>query len=76
MTGDTPGALPPAFTEAELAAIPAVLSAARFGTYVKEAGGDRARALRLYVWNARVSAAFGPPSTSPRSPSATPSRKP
>ena len=63
--GDIPAAsspaLPPAFSEEELAAIPAVLSAARFGTYVREADGDRARALRLYVWSTELSAAFGPP---------------
>jgi len=53
--------LPPPFSPAELVDIPAVLSAARFGTYLGVAGGDRAQALRLYMWNAKVSAAFGPP---------------
>lgn len=34
------------------------LSAARFSTYVKAAGGSRGRALELYQWNAKLSAAF------------------
>lgn len=34
------------------------LSAGRFATYVQAAGGSRARALDLYEWNARLSAAF------------------
>lgn len=58
---DIPKAAPSAFTEAELTEIPSVLSAARFGTYVREAGGDRAKALRLYVWGTKVSGAFGLP---------------
>ena len=33
------------------------LSAPRFGRYLAETGGDRARALRLYDWDARISAA-------------------
>lgn len=61
MSDDHAPPAPPDFTDAELAAIPAVLSAARFGTYVRAAGGDRTKALRLYAWSARVSAAFGPP---------------
>jgi hypothetical protein len=50
-----------AFDEAELRAIPAVLSAARFETYLRASAGDRAGALHLYAWNAEVSAAFSPP---------------
>lgn len=34
------------------------LSAARFATYLAATGGDRARALRLYEWNVRVSGAL------------------
>ncbi len=34
------------------------LSAPRFAVYLADAGGDRRRALRLYEWNAAVSAAF------------------
>ncbi len=35
-----------------------MLSAARFETYLAAAGGDRSKALLLYMWNAKVSAAF------------------
>lgn len=34
------------------------LSAPRLGRYLAATGGDRARALRLYDWNARISAAL------------------
>ncbi|MFJ4171300.1 hypothetical protein ACIPY3_17485 [Paenarthrobacter sp. NPDC089714] len=34
------------------------LSAGRFATYLQAAGGSRVRALELYEWNARLSAAF------------------
>lgn len=34
------------------------LSGPRFGIYLTRAGGDRARALELYAWNTRLSAAF------------------
>lgn len=34
------------------------LSAGRFATYLQAAGGSRTRALDLYEWNARLSAAF------------------
>lgn len=34
------------------------LSAGRFATYLQAAGGSRQRALALYEWNARLSAAF------------------
>ena len=36
----------------------ASFSAERLGTYLKAAGGDRARALHLYTWNTAISAAF------------------
>lgn len=34
------------------------LSAGRFGNYLKAAGGSRQRALELYEWNSKLSAAF------------------
>jgi hypothetical protein len=34
------------------------ITEARFGPYLAEAGGDHERAVALYVWNARVSAAM------------------
>ncbi|MGW0020965.1 Abi family protein [Rhodococcus sp. NPDC003382] len=34
------------------------LSKDRFALYVRKAGGDRTRALELYEWNAKLSAAF------------------
>lgn len=37
------------------------LSAERFGTYLKAAGHDPHRALRLYVWNAQIGGAFHTP---------------
>lgn len=36
------------------------LSAGRFQTYLTATGGDEERALRLYRWNSRVSAAWMP----------------
>ncbi len=36
----------------------AVLSPPRFGTYLRETGGDRHRAMQLYCWNTDLSAAF------------------
>jgi hypothetical protein len=41
-----------------LSAIEASLSPARFTPFVREAGGDRHKALRLYVWNARLCEEF------------------
>lgn len=38
--------------------IEAWLSAGRFATYLQAAGGSRKRALALYEWNAKLSAAF------------------
>ena len=34
------------------------ISPARFSTYLEASGGDREEAIRLYMWNASVSAAF------------------
>ena len=34
------------------------LSSERFALYVRKSGGDRTRALALYEWNAKLSAAF------------------
>ncbi|WP_311244035.1 hypothetical protein [Microbacterium sp. WCS2018Hpa-23] len=48
-----PAASPPDDVE-----IRATLSAPRSATYVAAAGGDSLRAVELYGWNARVSAAF------------------
>ncbi|MBD8729378.1 hypothetical protein [Frigoribacterium sp. CFBP 13707] len=48
----------PAATPTNDAEIRATLSAARSGTYITAAGGDHVRAVELYGWNARVSAAF------------------
>lgn len=48
----------PAATPPNEAEIRATLSAPRAATYVAAAGGDTARAVELYGWNARVSAAF------------------
>ncbi len=39
-------------------ALERALSVARLGRYLPAAGGDRYRALRLYVWNARLCEAF------------------
>lgn len=39
-----------------------VLSAPRSNTYITAMGGDKARAMELYGWNARVAAAFMLPS--------------
>lgn len=39
-----------------------VLSAARAATYINACGGDRAKAMALYGWNARVAAALVLPS--------------
>lgn len=44
--------------DAILDALVASLSPERVTTYAAAAGGDRARALRLYTWNTAVSAAF------------------
>jgi hypothetical protein len=43
---------------ATLDSVEAALSSARFGRYTDLADGDRARALRLYHWNARLCAAL------------------
>lgn len=48
----------PAATPPDEVEICATLSAPRSGTYITAAGGDTAKAMRLYGWNARVSAAF------------------
>lgn len=46
------------FTGQQLLDLEAVLSPPRFGTYLREMGGDRHRAMELYCWNTDVSAAF------------------
>lgn len=46
----------------DVAAIQAVLSAPRASTYISEVGGDAAKAMALYGWNARIAAALMLPS--------------
>lgn len=46
------------FDRRELDELPHVLSEPRFATYLKAMAGDRERALELYEWNLRISAAF------------------
>lgn len=48
----------PAATPHDDANIRFSLSTPRIGTYIKAAGGDTARAVELYGWNARISAAL------------------
>jgi len=48
----------PSATPPDDAEIRSVLSAPRAGTYIAATGGDTVRAMELYGWNARVSAAF------------------
>ncbi len=46
------------FTTQQILDLEAVLSPPRFGTYLRETGGDRHKAMELYCWNTDVSAAF------------------
>lgn len=46
------------FSATDIRALEAVLSGARFGTYLREAEGDRTIAAQLYLWNCAVSAEF------------------
>ena len=55
------GVNPFSYTERTLTEIEAALSHDRLRPYLDAAGGDRARALRLYLWNTAVSAAFYAP---------------
>ncbi len=52
------GVNPFSYTEETLTEIKAALSPERLQPYLDAAGGDRERALRLYLWNTAVSAAF------------------
>ena len=52
------GVNPFSYTEETLTEIEAALSHERLQPYLDAAGGDRVRALRLYLWNTAVSAAF------------------
>ena len=52
------GVNPFSYTEETLTEIEAALSHERLQPYLDAAGGDRERALRLYLWNTAVSAAF------------------
>lgn len=49
------------YTPAVINALEAALSPERLTAYLQDVGGDRERALRLYLWNAEVSAAFYTP---------------
>lgn len=50
--------MPNNFTTQQILDLEAVLSPPRFGTYLREAGGDRHKAMELYCWNTDISAAF------------------
>jgi hypothetical protein len=47
-------------TASQFEALSRTLSAGRLNTYLIAAGRDQARALRLYLWNAELGAAFHP----------------
>lgn len=46
------------FTSKEIHALEAVISAPRFGTYLRSANAERHGAMQLYCWNTEISAAF------------------
>lgn len=46
------------FTHEQISDLEAILSPPRFGTYLRETGGNRHKAMELYCWNTNVSAAF------------------
>ena len=46
------------YTDGVIDALETSLSPERMATYVRHAGGDREKAVRLYTWNTAVSAAF------------------
>jgi hypothetical protein len=50
--------MPHNFTAQEVIDLEAILSPPRFATYLREAQGDRHRAMQLYCWNTEVSAAL------------------
>jgi len=50
--------MPHNFTNQQITELEAVLSPPRFGTYLREVGGDRQRAMDLYCWNTKISSAF------------------
>ena len=58
MTDRGAGVNPFTYTEETLTEIEAALSYERIQPYLTASRGDRARALRLYLWNTAVSAAF------------------
>jgi hypothetical protein len=57
MTGDVQEILTPE----QITAIRAILTPGRFATYLKAAGHNEVRALRLYMWNAQIGEAFHTP---------------
>lgn len=50
--------MPHLFTPAVISDLETIISPPRFGTYLRQTGGDRDRAMQLYCWNSDVSAAF------------------
>lgn len=58
MTNLSPEVKSFALNEPILNELETALSPERFATYLAAAGGDRARAVRLYTWNTAISAAF------------------
>ncbi len=50
--------MPNRFTSQELSALPAVLSPPRYATYARACQNNTLNALRLYHWNAQISASF------------------
>ncbi len=55
---DRPLVNPFSYTPGILQALETALSAERLTAYLRVTGGDRERALRLYLWNTEISAAF------------------
>jgi hypothetical protein len=53
-----PDSVQPVLNEVQTEAILRAISADRFETYLKAAGHDPSRALRLYLWNAQLGEAF------------------
>jgi hypothetical protein len=50
--------MPNTFSAQQILDLEAVLSPPRFGTYLREAGGNRHKAMELYCWNTDISAAL------------------
>jgi len=52
---------PFSYTPSIIQALETALSTERLTAYLRVTGGDRERALRLYLWNSEISAAFYAP---------------